>query len=558
MENKVQKLKRTSPALHLLLLLVIGAISAAGYLAIIKASNLRGYQASMMVAARNLAYLLPLIAIFFWLVRKQKFRGELILLTAAVFLFALGMLIQFRLFADPEYGTRKADIQKAERLEKSQEIRLLNIKSAYDEEKKKFVFPNGVPDHMPERNEDKSYGLGYILTATDTYHPLIGILVLAFSFLIFKDDKWLLWIQSHAVLVGLATSAVMGLVVLLYLIFGDNGKLFGQTPWEGVKILFLISFAGILADSYRRLRQTQWGLPPFRYLIPFLIIATMPVIPFFVLHDFGQLLVFSGVYVMLYVIAVRNQAKLFYVLVLLLAIFLTFAIVSKVTTGFGIPSYVQFRFHAWVDMWNPPPPNTAWWRKFIDSHVRENYTKKNKPAPDLNDPETLEKVSREVWKDKTLQYSQGLFGVNEGGVTGEGLGLGYPETVSVSDSDFIYAAIGEETGMMGGLALILALAVFVFAGTAISIGAPDMFTKLLAAGLTSFVAFQAIVNIGGVLRLLPMTGITLPFVSHGGWSLITSFAMLGILLAFSHRNALANQAKADKEVKEEPRFLPVN
>jgi cell division protein FtsW (lipid II flippase) len=71
-----------------------------------------------------------------------------------------------------------------------------------------------------------------------------------------------------------------------------------------------------------------------------------------------------------------------------------------------------------------------------------------------------------------------------------------------------------------------------------------MFTKLLAAGLTGFVGFQAIVNIGGVLRLLPMTGITLPFVSHGGWSLITSFGMLGILLALSHRNALAGLSSA--------------
>jgi cell division protein FtsW (lipid II flippase) len=64
-----------------------------------------------------------------------------------------------------------------------------------------------------------------------------------------------------------------------------------------------------------------------------------------------------------------------------------------------------------------------------------------------------------------------------------------------------------------------------------------MFTKLCAAGLTAFVGFQALVNVGGILRALPMTGITLPFVSHGGFSLITSFAMLGMLMAFSNRNA---------------------
>ena len=160
--------------------------------------------------------------------------------------------------------------------------------------------------------------------------------------------------------------------------------------------------------------------------------------------------------------------------------------------------------------------------------------------------------NNEAWADKVLQQSQGLFGINEGGATGEGLGLGFPETIPISDSDFIYAALAEETGLAGGLAILIALSAFVFAGTAISIAASDMFTKLVAAGLTAFVGFQAIVNIGGVMRMLPMTGITLPFVSHGGWSLITSFAMLGILLAFSHRNAVARPV-----IREQPRFVPV-
>jgi cell division protein FtsW len=74
-----------------------------------------------------------------------------------------------------------------------------------------------------------------------------------------------------------------------------------------------------------------------------------------------------------------------------------------------------------------------------------------------------------------------------------------------------------------------------------AIEARDMFTKLIAAGITSFLGFQAIVNIGGVLRMLPMTGITLPFVSHGGWSLITSFFMLGMLMAISHRNNVGSR-----------------
>jgi cell division protein FtsW (lipid II flippase) len=69
-----------------------------------------------------------------------------------------------------------------------------------------------------------------------------------------------------------------------------------------------------------------------------------------------------------------------------------------------------------------------------------------------------------------------------------------------------------------------------------AIEARDMYTKLLAAGITAFLGFQAVVNIGGVIRMLPMTGITLPFVSHGGWSLITCFVMIGMLMAISDRN----------------------
>ena len=112
------------------------------------------------------------------------------------------------------------------------------------------------------------------------------------------------------------------------------------------------------------------------------------------------------------------------------------------------------------------------------------------------------------------------------------------EVIPVADSDYIYAAIAEELGLAGGALVILALIVFVAAGVRTSLDARDMFTKLCAAGLTAFIGFQALVNIGGITRALPMTGITLPFVSHGGFSLITSFAMLGMLMAFSHRNAV--------------------
>jgi cell division protein FtsW (lipid II flippase) len=125
------------------------------------------------------------------------------------------------------------------------------------------------------------------------------------------------------------------------------------------------------------------------------------------------------------------------------------------------------------------------------------------------------------------------------------LGLGFVELIPVADSDYIYAALAEELGLFGGLLVIFALIVFVSAGVRTALDARDMFSKLCAAGLTAFIGFQALVNMGGITRALPMTGITLPFISHGGFSLITSFVMLGMLLAFSHRNTIDSQIESN-------------
>ena len=238
-----------------------------------------------------------------------------------------------------------------------------------------------------------------------------------------------------------------------------------------------------------------------------------------------------------------------YAVALVALLFGAFFGASRVSTGFGVPGRVYFRFYQWVHTWEAPPPDTWWWKRDLD-----RYLQATKRTLDPSNPQEVRQRNNEAWADKVLQESQGLFGVNAGGINGEGLGLGFPETVPISDSDFIYAAMAEETGLAGGLAILIAICALVFAGTTISIATTDMFTKLLAAGLTAFTGFQAIVNIGGVLRVLPMTGITLPFVSHGGWSLITSFAMLGILLAISHRNAVARPVE---EPAAPPQFVPV-
>lgn len=540
------KLRRTSPSVHLLMLIAIFCAALVGYIAVIWAGEIRGYEASKLVAARDLALLVPVLAAFFWLTRSQRYRGEMLVLTGAIFLFAFGQVMQFRLFSDPEYGARGAARAKA-REAKAQTVRLLNIQTGYDDDKKTFMF--GSTAAVPQtpavnRLPVYEYSLKDILTSVNTYIPIAGLFVMALCFWLFKSDKFLLWFQRHALTLGLATLVPFAVAVLI----SREGKFLGQTtPWEGVKILFLLSFAGMLADTYRHLRRTRWGLPPARYFLPFIVIAAMPVLPFFALSDFGQMLVFFGVYVMLYVVAVRRKIQLAYAVALVVILFGVFFGATRAATGFGVPGRVYFRFYQWAHTWEAPPPETWWWKRDF-----ERYLQVKNLTLDTNNPQEAKQRNNEAWADKVLQESQGLFGINEGGTVGQGLGLGFPETVPISDSDFIYAAIAEETGLAGGLTILVALVVFVFAGTAVSIAATDMFTKLLAAGLSAFTGFQAIVNTGGVLRVLPMTGITLPFVSHGGWSLITSFAMLGVLLAVSHRNAIARPAENTT-----PQFVPM-
>ena len=354
MESTKIRPGRTRPSLHLLMFLVIFAAASIGYVAVIWSGDIRGYEPSKIVAARDLALLIPILAFFFWLTRSQRFRGEMIVLTAAVFLFTAGQVIQYRLFSDPEYGSRGATRTKA-REQKAQTIRLLNIQTGYDDEKKAFMFgPSAVVPKTPgfQNPEPTRYSLFDMLSSVNTYIPICALLAMAGCFVLFKSDKVLLWLQRHALLIGVATLVPFGLVVLS----SDEGKFLGQTtPWEGVKILFLLSFAGMLADTYRNLRRTRWGLPPARYFLPFAVIAAMPVLPFFALSDFGQMLVFFGVYVILYVVAVRKQAQLVYAVAVVAILFVVFFGASKVSTGFGVPARVHFRFYQWLHTWQAPP-----------------------------------------------------------------------------------------------------------------------------------------------------------------------------------------------------------
>jgi cell division protein FtsW (lipid II flippase) len=520
-----KKLSRAWP--NFLAIAAIFALSLAGHLAILRAGQLAGYSSSLAVVARNQAFFILLATVLLWLRRRQKFRGYLFMLTAAGLLSAAGLLIQFRIFSDPEYSKDKLAERSREREAKAQVIRIKGILSGYSEEKKRILFGDAEVSEPPLRQVESTWG--DFLNRTGVL--MAALIALVASFLLFKDDAALLWMQRHSISIGLATLLLLAIAIALRKFLAQT------TPWEAAKIPFLVSFAGMLADLHGRLKRTRWGLPPLRYALPLLVIAAMPAISFFALSDFGQMLVFACTYLTLYFVAVRKLSQLGIAALLLLVVVGIFSLASALRTGFGLPDRVYFRFYAWIHLWEPPPIDTWWWKGDFQEYLKKRV--KASPELKLDDPDTLRELNEEAWADKVLQPAQGLLAVREGRFFGKGFGLGFPEAIPISDSDYIYAAIAEEGGLACALTVLLAVAAIIIAGTAASLGAPDMFTKLLAAGLTALFGVQSFVNIGGVLRLLPMTGITLPFVSHGGWSLVTSFSMLGIWLAISHRNALA-------------------
>jgi len=150
-------------------------------------------------------------------------------------------------------------------------------------------------------------------------------------------------------------------------------------------------------------------------------------------------------------------------------------------------------------------------------------------------PHVRERVA--IWLDpwadaqgRGYQVLQALYALASGGVLGAGLGQGSPEYIPAVHTDFVLAAIGEELGLLGSLGVVGLYLLLVYRGFRVALRAPDAYLQLLAVGLTTVLGLQALVILGGTTRLIPLTGVTLPFVSYGGSSLLVNYAILGLLL----------------------------
>ncbi|MFC7755152.1 FtsW/RodA/SpoVE family cell cycle protein [Tsukamurella soli] len=350
-------------------------------------------------------------------------------------------------------------------------IHRLDLGSAHGE--------NGVVTHPEEANQQVLW-------------TLLGVVVLVAVLALLRDHRTL---SSYAYTIGLAGLVFLALPALLPASLSEvNGSknwiktgFFNIQPNEVSKVLLIIFTAAFLVqkrDLFTTAGRRVFGidLPRARDLAPLLLVWAVAIAVLGLENDLGTpMLIFFTVLIMVYIATERVG---WVVVGLLLAI-----------VG-AIAAYYMFaHLRVRVQVWNDP--------------FKDFYGVGNQPA-------------------------QALFSFATGGLAGTGLGSGRPTMVPFASTDFVVAAIGEELGLIGLTALLLLYLVLVFRGFRAALMVRDSFGKLLAAGLASTMAIQLFVVVGGVTDLIPLTGLTTPFISYGGSSLLTNYALVAILLRISN------------------------
>lgn len=329
--------------------------------------------------------------------------------------------------------------------------------------------------------------LGTLIMATILFTPLDHLCIRLFrlSFTDVLDHYRYLWLM-----LGLA-------LILATFVFGVDPNNSGVRVWfnlgffyfqpsELLKIILVIFMASYL-NEYREVVQSNYRigpftLPPLPYLAPLVGMWAIAMLTIVFQRDLGAALLLFGVFLtMLYVATGRGL----YVVVGVAA----FA--GGAYLLYRLLPIVALRVSVWLDPWTSA----------------QGY-----------------------------QIVQAIYALASGGIFGAGLGRGVPEYVPAVHTDFIFVAIGEELGLAGTLAVLIAYMLLIFRGYHLALAIPGRFRgfeQLLVVGLTSIIAVQAFIILGGNLRLIPLTGITLPFISYGGSSIVVNFLIIGLLLRIS-------------------------
>lgn len=342
--------------------------------------------------------------------------------------------------------------------------------------------------------------LGYGRTGSTLLEPkqlmwsTLSVMVAAGVIILLRDHRQLRRFTFTAMAIGLGM-----LLLPMFPIIGRSIN--GSRIWIGIgplslqpaeiaKILLVIFFAGYLVETRDVLsmvgrRFLGIGLPRARDLGPILIAWLASVLILVFQGDMGMSLLFFGVFVaMLYVATERRSWIAIGMVLFCLGSYFAYLVIG----------HVQVRVQLWIDP----------------------FGAKSLAISD--------------------QLAKGLMGMAQGGLLGSGLGLGHPEFTYFPESDFIIPSFGEELGLVGLFALFLLYALLVERGLRTALGVRDGFGKLLAAGLSFSFALQCFVVVGGVTRVIPLTGMTMPFLSYGGSSLLANWSLIAILLRISDQS----------------------
>src|ERR1700728_1558037 len=355
-------------------------------------------------------------------------------------------------------------------------------------------------DGNPSASGDTISTLSHSATTTQIIYSVIGVVVLVVFLALIKDIRVL---QPYTYLFGLAGLFLIAVPALLPSsisgVAGTGAKIqvsiggFSVQPEEFGKLLLAASFASYLVVNGRKLSlltEKWWifSLPRRRDLGPIMVVWALSMLLLVFEGDIGTSAVFMGLFVaVLYISTGRRSWAVLGFLLFVAGAFLAAKLVP----------HVGLRFTVWLDPFS--------------------YS-------------NLQSVAN---GQPSYQPVQGLYGMANGGLLGKGLGGGQPYWTPLVQSDEIFTAFGEELGLTGVMAILLLYGLFVQRGLRTAMLVKDDYSKLLATGLSFMFALQVFVIVGGVTDLIPFTGITTPFLSQGGSSLVASWLLVAVLARLS-------------------------